>query len=131
MYYDKYGRPYSMIQIFELAFAIIFLALIIFMIICLWKIYEKAGEHGWACLVPIYSYFVLARMACKNYWFCFIILLLPVTSYPAFIVVNIGLAKAFGKGVGMILLLIFLPIIALPMLAYGNTTYDAELRLGE
>ena len=28
-----------------------------------WRAYEKAGEPGWACLVPIYNLIVLLRIA--------------------------------------------------------------------
>ena len=27
----------------------------IFLIICQWMIYAKAGQPGWACLIPIYN----------------------------------------------------------------------------
>ena len=36
---------------------------------------------------------------------------------------NLKLAAAFGKGVGYCLGLIFLPVIFLPMLAFGQATY--------
>lgn len=50
------------------------LALCIVMIIALWKIYKKAGEHGWACLVPFYNNYVFYRMTWGNGW----MFLLPV-----------------------------------------------------
>ena len=34
------------------------LALSILMIVALWKLFEKAGEHGWAALIPYYSSYV-------------------------------------------------------------------------
>ena len=34
---------------------IIYLAIIIFYIIVLWKIFEKAGQPGWGAIIPIYN----------------------------------------------------------------------------
>ena len=44
------------------------LALCIVSIVALWKIYKKAGEHGWACLVPFYNNYVFYRMTWGNGW---------------------------------------------------------------
>ena len=42
---------------------LVYFALIIVMIVANWMLNEKAGEPGWACLVPIYNVIVLGRMA--------------------------------------------------------------------
>ena len=34
------------------------LALTVFLIICNWKIYKKAGREGWEAIVPIYNIIV-------------------------------------------------------------------------
>ena len=41
---------------------IFLLAIIIFMIVVKWKMYEKAGKPGWASIVPVYSTIVLFDM---------------------------------------------------------------------
>ena len=102
---------------------------IIFLVICLWKIYEKAGEPGWTCLIPVYSYYVLMRITCKNHLMWFIFLFIPVLNYASLFVSTFGLAKSFGKGVGMFLLLLFLPYVALPILAFGDSEYDEFFRI--
>ena len=35
------------------------IALAIFEIVCVWKVYEKASKPGWASIIPIYSTWVL------------------------------------------------------------------------
>jgi len=35
---------------------IIGLAFLVFMIAAMWKIFTKAGQPGWACIIPIYNY---------------------------------------------------------------------------
>lgn len=47
---------------------IIGLALSVLLIVGLWKVYKKAGEHGWACLVPFYNSFCFFRIAWGNGW---------------------------------------------------------------
>ena len=36
-------------------YVLICLALAVFMLISMWKVYEKAGKPGWAVIVPIYN----------------------------------------------------------------------------
>lgn len=36
-------------------------------VISQWILFEKAGEHGWASLIPIYNYFVMVKIAMGNY----------------------------------------------------------------
>ena len=45
-------------------FAIIFL---IVGIVGLWKVFEKAGEKGWKALIPIYSGYILFKIAGKKF----------------------------------------------------------------
>ena len=51
-----------------LIFDLIVLALCIVSIVAIWKMYKKAGEHGWACIVPFYNNFCFFRMAWGNGW---------------------------------------------------------------
>lgn len=117
--------------IIQMVFWILYAALMVFLIICLWKVYDKAGYPGWACIVPFYGWWVLFEITCKKNLLWFILMFVPVANYVSLIVCYIGLAKSFGKGVGMVLMLIFLPVIALPMLAFGDAEYDPDLRFGE
>lgn len=45
---------------------IVSLALGILMIVALWLIYSKAGEHGWASLIPYYRSYVLYKVSGKK-----------------------------------------------------------------
>ncbi len=100
-------------------------AIAIFYIICMWKIYTKAGEPGWACLVPVYNYMVLAKMAGKEEWWGLVIALFPPIGIFLLFVVVLELAKKFGKSAAYGLGLIFLGFIFLPMLAFGDAEYQA------
>ena len=121
----------SAMSIFQLVFWVIYMIVMVIMFIALWKVYVKADEPGWACLIPFYGWWVYMRMTCKKNLLWFILLFIPFANYVAIIVSIIGLAKSFGKGVGTILLLIFFPFIGLPMLAFGDAEWDPDLRFGE
>jgi Family of unknown function (DUF5684) len=110
------------------AFGIIYLALIVFMIVTMWKIFTKAGKPGWACLIPFYNAFVMLEIAGKPGWW-FILLFIPVVNFVIGILAMVGLAQNFGKGGGYVVGMIFLPIIFYPMLAFGSATYQKQAEL--
>ncbi|HRB69722.1 MAG TPA: hypothetical protein PLC92_06420, partial [Chitinophagales bacterium] len=39
-------------------FILIFFVLILFFVICHWKIFTKAGQAGWKCLIPFYNIYI-------------------------------------------------------------------------
>lgn len=95
---------------------------VIVTLVSLWGIFEKAGEPGWACIVPFYNSWVWCKVAGMPGW-VFIGFFIPYVGAVFSIVVTVLTGKCFGKGVGFILGLIFLPFIFLPILAFGNSEY--------
>ena len=107
----------------------VFLGIIVFfLIVCRWKIYTKAGKPGWACIVPIYNIFVLLQIIKKPVWW-FILLLVPIVNIVILLIMQIQLAKVFGKGVGFGLGLIFFAPIFLAILAFGSAEYQSDVNL--
>lgn len=98
-------------------------ALTILQIIATWRIYEKAGQPGWACLIPIYNFYVLLKIVGKPGWWL-IWMFVPIANAVVLIWVTNLLSKSFGKGVGFTLGLIFLSIIFYPILGFGNAEYQ-------
>ena len=98
---------------------IICLALLIFFIACEWKIFKKAGKPGWASLIPFYSTYVLFEIVYGK-GIKFLLLLIPVFNVILSIALQIRTAEVYGKGIGFGILNIFLPCIALPILAFGD-----------
>lgn len=106
------------------AFMLVWLAVVVLMIAALWKIFTKAGEPGWAAIVPIYNLIVMLKIAGKPAWW-FILMLIPIVNIViAFLTVD-GMAKRFGKGTGFAIGMLLLPFIFYPMLAWGETRYTA------
>jgi hypothetical protein len=98
------------------------LIVLVVMIAAMWKVFEKAGEPGWAAIIPIYNFVVLLQIAGKPLWWI-VLLLVPFVNFVIFILISIAVARNFGKGVGFGLGLAFLGSIFFPMLAWGDATY--------
>lgn len=103
---------------------IIWLAVVVLMIVSMWKIFEKGGKPGWAAIVPIYNGIVMLQMLGKPLWWI-VLMLIPGVNLIMMILVMIALANAFGKGAGFGLGMAFLPIVFAPMLAFGDAQYTA------
>jgi hypothetical protein len=104
-------------------FAVVYLAILVLMIAALWKIFVKAGEPGWAAIVPIYNAIVILKIVGRPLWWILLFLIPFVNLIVAFVVV-FDLAKAFGKGAGYALGMIFLAPVFYPMLAWGDARYQ-------
>ena len=104
-------------------FMLVMLAFALLMVASAWKVFTKAGEPGWACLVPIYNMIVLLKIAGKPAWW-FILMLIPLVNLIVAIMVSISLAERFGKGTGFGLGLAFLSPIFYPILAFGDARYQ-------
>ena len=101
---------------------IVYFAVIILMIVSMWKVFSKAGEPGWASIVPIYNVIVLLKIAGKPWWWLFL-LFIPIVNLVIAIITYVALAQNFGKGGGFAAGLILLPVIFLPMLAFGDAQF--------
>ena len=101
---------------------IVWLAVVLLMVASLWKVFVKAGEPGWAAIVPIYNLFVLLKIAGKPAWW-FILMLIPIVNFIVLIVVCIALAEKFGKGAGFGVGLGLFGIIFYPILGFSDSQY--------
>ena len=91
-------------------------------LIGMWKVFEKAGKPGWACIIPIYNIIVLLEIVGKPIWWIFL-LVLPCTAFIFVPWIYNLLSKSFGQGVGFTLGLLFLSFIFFPILGFGNYQY--------
>lgn len=104
------------------AIMIIGLIVGVIMIVSMWKIFAKAGEPGWAAIIPFYNLYVMYKIAWGN-GVLFLLNLIPVVGVIVNIVCAFKLAKAFGKSAGFGVGLWLLPVIFYPMLAFGKSDY--------
>src|SRR5262245_55140379 len=74
---------------------IVQIILLVLQIAGMWKVFEKAGQPGWAAIVPCYNIIVLCQVAGKEWWWFFIYVCVPLVG-P--LLVNIAVAEKFGQG---------------------------------
>ena len=92
-------------------------------IVAMWKIFTKAGEPGWASIVPIYNTYTMVKIAGYNP-LMFLLFLIPLVNVVFAIMVMLGLGRAFGKSTGWSIgLLVILNVIGMLILGFGKDEY--------
>lgn len=105
------------------AFAFIYFVILVIIVAGLWKVFEKAGKPGWAAIIPIYNIIILLEIVGKPTWWI-ILMLIPFVNFIIAIILYHQLSLSFGQGVGMTIMLILLPFVALPILGFGSAKYS-------
>ena len=103
-------------------YVLVWLAILVIEIAAMWKIYEKAGQPGWACIIPIYGSIVLLRIVGKPWWWFLLYLIPGFGLIWAIWTVNM-LSKSFGKDEGFTVGLCLLGFIFYPILGLGDARY--------
>ena len=88
-------------------FWIFYLAFTILMIAAWWKIFTKAGQPGWACIIPIYNLYVWCKIVGRPWWWI-LLMLIPFVNFIILIILG----------------LLLLPIIFFPILGFGSAQYQ-------
>ena len=114
-YADYYAHPTP-------GMSFLSLAIIVLGIVAMWKVFEKAGEPGWAAIIPFYNLYVLFKITWGNGWY-FLLLLIPIANVVITIITTFKLARAFRKGFWFGLGLLFLNPVFLGILAFGEPRY--------
>ncbi len=103
-------------------FILVGLAFTAFWIAGAWKMFEKAGQPGWAILVPIYNLLLIVRIAGSPDWM-FVLLLIPFVNIVAHIFVSLELGKRFSKGAIFTIGLIFIPAVFYALIGFSSDDY--------
>jgi len=104
---------------------IIGMSILVLEIVALWFVFEKAGEPGWAAIIPIYNALMVIKIAGKPWWF-FLLMLIPIVDIVIYIIVLNGLSRNFGKDEAFTVGLFFLRFIFLPILGFGKAQYSGD-----
>lgn len=102
---------------------VVSIIVIIMMYVAYWKVFEKAGQKGWAALVPFYNAYVLFKIAGYNGWLS-LLMLIPIVNIVFMILVDVKLAHKFGKSSGFVVGLILLPFVFYMILALDKSKYN-------
>ena len=93
--YFDYASVFSAMAGLFIFIGIISLAITVLFIIALWKMFEKAGEPGWAALIPFYNTYVLFKISWGNGWY-FLLSVIPAILYE---IVYIGFFAGIITGI--------------------------------
>ena len=106
---------------------IVYLIIIVFIFASLWRVFTKAGQPGWAAIIPIYNYYIWLKIIGRPGWWL-ILLLIPFVNLVIIIIMGVDLAKSFGKGTGFGIGIAFLSFIFIPILGFGDAKYVGPAR---
>jgi hypothetical protein len=98
------------------------IALIVLLIVAFWKVFEKAGQPGWAAIIPIYNMYILCKIGGKPGWWV-ILFCIPAVNVIFLIWLTNMVSKSFGKDEGFTVGLLLLGFIFYPILAFGDAKY--------
>lgn len=101
---------------------ILALAVAVLAVAANWVLFKKAGEPGWACLVPLYNAYVLFKIVWGNGWM-FLLAMIPFVNFVIVIMHSFKLARSFGKGTGFGWGLLLLAPVFYMILAFGDAEY--------
>ena len=93
------------------------------LVIAQWKLFVKAGQPGWATLVPIYNLIVMMEIAGKPGWWV-LMMFIPFVNIIFSIMMTMALARNFGQSDGFGIGMILLPIVFFPILGFGDSKYS-------
>lgn len=88
----------------------------------LWYMFEKAGQPGYASIIPIYNIIVMCNVAKKPTWWV-VMFFIPIANIVFLIMMLNGISKNFGKSSGFTVGLVFLNQIFFSILGYGDAQY--------
>ena len=68
----------EMYQRMSLVINILSISLTVFSLVCMWRVFSKAGEGGWKILIPFYNVYIQFKIANarKRFWICFLLTLM-------------------------------------------------------
>ena len=102
---------------------IISLLIALLVIVATWKVFTKAGQPGWASIIPIYNLYIWCKIVGRPWWWI-LLMLIPFVNFIVGIILCIDLAKSFGKGAGFGIGLALLGVIFFPILGFGSAQYQ-------
>ncbi len=105
---------------------ILFLAVLVLIVVGMWKAFEKADQPGWACIIPIYNLYILCVMAGKPGWWV-LLMCIPLVNFVVSIIVFLEIARRFGQSALFgVFGLAFFGFIGWPILGFGDAEYSAS-----
>jgi hypothetical protein len=95
-------------------------------IVCIaafWKVFVKAGQPGWAAIIPFYNVYIMLKIIGRPAWWL-VLMFIPIVNVVIAVIIAMDMAKSFGQtAVFGIVLLFFFSIIGYLILGFGSAQY--------
>ena len=109
--------------LFGSAMMLVWLAVIVIVIAGGWKVFAKAGEPGWAIIIPFFNIYTMLKIVGRPAWWL-VLYLIPIVNIVIALIVAIDMAKSFGQSAAFgIVLLFLLAGIGFLILGFGSAKY--------
>lgn len=105
-----------------LAVLVVYLLAVLVFEVAFWRVLSKAGRPGWGAIIPIYTAYLLCKVAGKPGWWT-ILLFVPFVNIVLTVLVWHGVSRGFGHGAGFTVGLVLLPFLFVPILGFGQSQY--------
>lgn len=119
-------------------------------IMAVWRIFKKAGRHGWEGLIPIYNFFCALIVIFGDQWGkyllfyigfivlefflsaalglnVFTIIILYILGLGIVLKLGITISRRFGHGWGYAILQLFIPLLFILIYGWGKDQYHEEI----
>lgn len=123
------------LSIFAVVLIVIIMAGLVIYLAGLFQVFKKAGRNGWEAIVPIYSIYVLVRIAGLNWWYFLLIIsgsimnilgsdylgeLCDIGMMIGTFFVWYNISKKFHKDTVMAVLMTIFPFIMIPIMGFSS-----------
>jgi hypothetical protein len=115
---------------------VVYLAVLVVVIAGMWKVFVKAGQPGWAAIVPIYNMIILVQIVGRPIWWVALLFasIIPcvgwIVALAAGVILMNDLSKSFGQSTGFTVGLILLSPVFVPILGFGGARYIGPMATG-
>src|SRR5689334_14787578 len=107
---------------FSTGFLLACVLIAILQIAGMWRVFEKAGQPGWAAIIPIVNIYFMLKVGGKPGWWL-LLMFIPIANFIVIIWALNMVSKSFGKDEGFTVGLLFLSFIFWPILGFGRSKY--------
>lgn len=103
-------------------------SLYVFLLICIvsmWGTLKKTRNKGWISLIPFYNIGCLSKDVLGSAWWP-LLLFVPIGNVVFMFMLYYNMAKVFNKSDSYCVLMMFVPSVLWPLLAFDNSEYDSS-----
>lgn len=99
--------------------------LLLICIVSMWGTLKKTRNKGWISLIPFYNIGCLSKDVLGSAWWP-LLLFVPIGNVVFMFMLYYNMTKVFNKSDSYCVLMMFVPSVLWPLLAFDNSEYDSS-----